>query len=853
MENKRRKPFLLGAVSVAPLLALVFYWPAFASGVVPNLVKLESELGKDVEISTDKLTGKLNFLAKKGKRTPLWKVKGKNKENKTISWDFLREFGGYFGIENPDRDLSLLKETKDSLGMNHLKYNQKVNGVPVLGGQLIVHLKDKQAVTAVNGSIKPILDLDTNPRINREEAVEQAKKFWINSLKSDSKQIGDPKLYVYNKQPLKKDADPTNYLVWEINLFSTTPYQHELYYIDAITGSLIDHHNVIKKAVDRRVYNCNAWDYYGDCVLVDTDFGVDHGRSEGVVARGIADIDNLYDYTGSVHDYYSSTFTRDGANDSGGLGDGSANPYAKTDSYGKIDSDPYRGYYCPDNAYFEDNSFYGGATINFCEGSGTKDVVGHEYGHGMSYYSILDGYGNPSGLTYAYESGAIEEANADVFGEALENYIDGSGDWLLGEDIASGPFRDLANPTSLGNPDRFNSTYFYCGGGDNGGVHINSTVIGHAAYLMATGGTYNGCVIGAIGRTKEEAIFYRAINQYLTVNSDFNDAYNALNAACSDLYGVGSGDCGNVKKALRSVEMDQGGTCSGWPAVAPECDFTRAPTISSVSSDTKSGNYGEGDVIDIDIYFSELVTSTGSVTIAFNTGGSCTFTINGQGMGTCNYTVSFQDSAYAYLDVTSITGTINDQDGNAMVNFTPSSNLSQNRLIYFDVTAPVVSGVERGGIYRNEVIPTFNEGTATLNGIEFISGQAISEDGDYTLIVTDNAGNITTITFRIEKVTTSVSILNYKKKKATSRMVLTFYNLNLPGRLKKKSFRVRFNGRRANIAGIRNTANGLVINMRFKYNKWPRGQYDMVMGYGYKSGRTTIRGGASKNNLFSIN
>lgn len=84
-------------------------------------------------------------------------------------------------------------------------------------------------------------------------------------------------------------------------------------------------------------------------------------------------------------------------------------------------------------------------------------------------------------------------------------------------------------------------------------------------------------------------------------------------------------------------------------------------------------------------------------------------------------------------------------------------------------------------------------------------------------------------------------------------MQLTFYNLSLPGKLKRKGFKVRFNGRRANIASVRSTANGLIINMRFKYNRWSRGQYSLVMSYGYKYGKTTVRGSASKSNLFSIN
>ncbi|WP_043931153.1 Ig-like domain-containing protein [Bacillus sp. EB01] len=68
-----------------------------------------------------------------------------------------------------------------------------------------------------------------------------------------------------------------------------------------------------------------------------------------------------------------------------------------------------------------------------------------------------------------------------------------------------------------------------------------------------------------------------------------------------------------------------------------------------------------------------------------------------------------------------------------------------------DKTAPVISGVATDGIYNEEVTPTFNEGTATLNGSAFTSGTTIKMDGSYTLVVTDKAGNKTTIKFTVDK------------------------------------------------------------------------------------------------------
>ncbi len=68
-----------------------------------------------------------------------------------------------------------------------------------------------------------------------------------------------------------------------------------------------------------------------------------------------------------------------------------------------------------------------------------------------------------------------------------------------------------------------------------------------------------------------------------------------------------------------------------------------------------------------------------------------------------------------------------------------------------DTTPPFISGVTNGGIYNTDVTISFNEGTATLNGSSFTSGSTVSSIGSYTLVVTDRAGNTSTISFVIDK------------------------------------------------------------------------------------------------------
>lgn len=148
-----------------------------------------------------------------------------------------------------------------------------------------------------------------------------------------------------------------------------------------------------------------------------------------------------------------------------------------------------------------------------------------------------------------------------------------------------------------------------------------------------------------------------------------------------------SGDL--VINATDLVERTGTDTEAGYSIVA---DVT-APTITNVTSDKTNGSYTVGEVIDIDVTFSENVTSTGNVTVTLETGATdrtCTFTVSSASSGTCNYTVQSGDTS-SDLTVGSISGTIADAALNAMSNFVPATNLAANKALVIDTTNPSVS------------------------------------------------------------------------------------------------------------------------------------------------------------------
>ena len=159
---------------------------------------------------------------------------------------------------------------------------------------------------------------------------------------------------------------------------------------------------------------------------------------------------------------------------------------------------------------------------------------------------------------------------------------------------------------------------------------------------------------------------------------------------------------------------------------------TTAPTISNITSSRANGAYKAGTVIDIDLTFSESVTSTGSVTVNLDTGGSCTFTVTGLSTASCNYTISAGEHS-SDLNVSLVSGTIKDQAGNAMTNFTPATNLADNKNIVIDTTAPTITNItstKTNGTY----------GTGTFIDVDLTFSENVNSTGSVSVTL-DTGGS----------------------------------------------------------------------------------------------------------------
>ncbi|MGW6731084.1 M4 family metallopeptidase [Streptomyces sp. NPDC055013] len=213
---------------------------------------------------------------------------------------------------------------------------------------------------------------------------------------------------------------------------------------------------------------------------------------------------------GQVYDYFKDKHGRDSL-DGRGM---TINSLVGVTSYGQ----PYV------NAFWDGQKMvYGNGDAEYRPLSAAMDVVGHEMTHGVIEHS--------ANLVYAGQSGALNEAIADYFGNAIEADVYGipatdpdSG--LLGERLCrTKPPRECAL-RDLGDGRTTAKSFLGVGfATDSGGVHLNSTIIGGALWDARED----------LGAETTDKIVYRALTEYLTPLDGFTEARAAVLAAAQDL------------------------------------------------------------------------------------------------------------------------------------------------------------------------------------------------------------------------------------------------------------------------------------------------------------------------------
>ncbi len=482
-----------------------------------------------------------------------------------------------FGF-GPGQSLKAVNVYTDKQG-SAIRFDRSYRGLPVIGGDFIIHLTPAGAYRYGNGMKVVGLPASIHPSISAAAAAATAaaKVGYPASSKSTA-------LVVY--------ATPgSSSLAWQVTTASKGGANGDLTYVsarsggtlaswstvqndgvqpgfagskDVGTGKTLYSGNVSLNDVKRhagttryvlkdrlrgvqRIYDAHNQEITSGTLFKDTNNVWGDGTD---ASRESAGADASYGL-GLTWDYYLDTYGRHGIADDG----------VAAKAYVHV----YQDYV---NASWSDSCF----CMRFGDGSAASgigslvaiDVAGHEMSHGVTSRTAR--------LVYAGESGGLNESTSDVMGTAIEFYADNKEDvpdYVIGEEIfrtydpATNYIRRMDDP----HQDGASANCWYAGVG-NLNVHYSSGVGNHLFYLLSEGSgaktingikydspTCDGSKITGIGHEKAAAIWYKALTENWVSSTNYHDARVGMLQAAKDLYGANSDEYKATNAAWAAVAV----------------------------------------------------------------------------------------------------------------------------------------------------------------------------------------------------------------------------------------------------------------------------------------------------------
>ncbi|MGV9845210.1 M4 family metallopeptidase [Streptomyces fungicidicus] len=480
------------------------------------------------------------------------------------------ETAGEIGLGAKEK-LVVKDVVKDADGTVHTRYERTYDGLPVLGGDLVVHEPASGGARSVTKAVRTAVKLSSvKPGIAAGEAEKQALAAAKAAGSEKTEADSAPRKVVWA-------ADGKPVLAYEtvVGGLQEDGTPNELHVItDAATGEKLHEWQGVHTGTGKGLYSgtvtLGTYKSGTTYQLYDTARG---GHKTYNLARGTSGTGTLFtdaddtwgtgtasssstDQTAAVDaaygaqvtwDFYKNTFGRSGIRN-----DGKA-------AYSRVH---YGNAYV--NAFWSDSCF----CMTYGDGSGNThpltslDVAGHEMSHGVT--------SNTAGLNYSGESGGLNEATSDIFGTGAEFYAANSsdaGDYLIGEKININgdgtPLRYMDKPSKDGA-----SKDYWSAGLGSVDVHYSSGPANHFFYLLAEGSgaktingvsynspTYNGSTVTGIGRAKALQIWYKALTTYFTSTTNYKAARTGTLNAASALYGSTSTEYKAVAAAWTAINV----------------------------------------------------------------------------------------------------------------------------------------------------------------------------------------------------------------------------------------------------------------------------------------------------------
>ncbi|MFF0227227.1 M4 family metallopeptidase [Streptomyces sp. NPDC004629] len=439
--------------------------------------------------------------------------------------------------------------TQDADGTTHTRYERTYAGLPVLGGDLVVHT-DGARLTVSKATRADLAVPTTTPKVPAATARTKALAAATEARAERPAVDRAPRLVVWagTGRPVlawetvvggvQHDGTPS-----ELHVVTDAASGKQLTGFEGVqTGTGTGQYNgsvplgttlsgstyqlVDGDRAGHRTYDLNqGTSGTGTLFTDDNDVWGDGTQSN----RQTAGVDVAFG-AAATWDYYKDVFGRNGI---------------RNDGVAAYSRAHYGNNYV--NAFWSDSCF----CMTYGDGSGNAnpltalDVAAHEMSHGVTSAT--------ANLTYSGESGGLNEATSDIFAAAVEFHAGLAADvpdYMVGEKIDINgdgtPLRYMDEPSKDGaSRDYWSSTL---GSVD---VHYSSGPANHFFYLLSEGSgaktvngvdydspTYDGQPVTGIGIDNAQRIWYRALTTYMTSSTDYAGARTATLQAAADLFGA---------------------------------------------------------------------------------------------------------------------------------------------------------------------------------------------------------------------------------------------------------------------------------------------------------------------------
>ncbi|QES43948.1 peptidase M4 family protein [Streptomyces venezuelae] len=455
---------------------------------------------------------------------------------------------------------------KDANGTTHTRYERTYDGLPVLGGDLVVHTAKSGKVKSVTKATKASVKVASTDAKLGKSAVAKSAESTAAKAKTGKADAQSPRKVIWAASGKPVLAYET--VVTGVQKDGTPSRLHVI--TDATTGKKLFERQAIENGTGNSQYSgkveigskkgSNGFDLTDDSRGGHSTFNLENGQGEGKLftddddtwGNGKPDdaqtaaVDAAYGAQ-VTWDYYKNVHGREGIK---GDGKGATSRVHYGDSYV--------------NAFWDDSCF----CMTYGDGEGNKkpltsiDVAAHEMSHG-----VTSATGN---MEYSGESGGLNEATSDIFGSSVEfnaKSPEDIGDYLIGEEIDingdGSPLRYMDKPSKDGQ-----SLDSWSTDAGNVDVHYSSGIANHFFYLLSEGSgakeingvkydspTADGSKVEGIGRDKAEKIWFKALTAYFTSTTDYKAAREGTLKAATDLYGADSAEVKAVGAAWTGVAV----------------------------------------------------------------------------------------------------------------------------------------------------------------------------------------------------------------------------------------------------------------------------------------------------------